>query len=150
MITKELGWPPYILYLFWAVILSLPYFAFGPWSFLYLPDEGNNVVPLSLVAAERIFDLGPSGWSPELNAGTDVLANQVMPGFHGVLYLLLPGWVAYALQHILQYFVGGYFSYRILREQFVDETKKRINTLVDQKALEEHKLNLFNDFLLNL
>ena len=38
----------------------------------------------------------------------------------------------------------------ILREQFVDETKKRINTLVDQKALEEHKLNLFNDFLSNL
>ena len=38
----------------------------------------------------------------------------------------------------------------ILREQFVDETKKRINTLVDQRALEEHKLNLFNDFLSNL
>ena len=38
----------------------------------------------------------------------------------------------------------------ILREQFVDETKKRINTLVGQKALEEHKLNLFNDFLSNL
>ena len=38
----------------------------------------------------------------------------------------------------------------ILREQFVDETKKRINTLVDQKALEEHKINLFNDFLSNL
>ena len=38
----------------------------------------------------------------------------------------------------------------ILREQFVDETKKRINTLVSQKALEEHKINLFNDFLSNL
>jgi len=38
----------------------------------------------------------------------------------------------------------------ILREQFVDETKKRINTLVDQKALEEHKINLFSDFLSNL
>ena len=38
----------------------------------------------------------------------------------------------------------------ILREQFVDETKKRINTLVGQKALEEHKLGLFNDFLSNL
>ena len=37
-----------------------------------------------------------------------------------------------------------------LHEQFVDETKKRINTLVDQKALEEHKINLFNDFLSNL
>ena len=38
----------------------------------------------------------------------------------------------------------------ILREQFVDQTKKRINTLVDQKRLEEHKLNLFNNFLQNL
>ena len=37
-----------------------------------------------------------------------------------------------------------------LREQFVDETKKRINTLVNQKSLEEHKLNLFNNFLSNL
>jgi len=37
-----------------------------------------------------------------------------------------------------------------LREQFVDETKKRINTLVSQKALEEHKLDLFNNFLSNL
>ena len=38
----------------------------------------------------------------------------------------------------------------ILREQLAKKTEKRINTLVDQKRLEEHKLNLFNDFLLNL
>jgi hypothetical protein len=38
----------------------------------------------------------------------------------------------------------------ILREQLAKQTEKRINTLVDQKRLEEHKLNLFNDFLLNL
>ena len=38
----------------------------------------------------------------------------------------------------------------ILRELLANQTEKRINTLVDQKALEEHKLNLFNDFLLNL
>ena len=38
----------------------------------------------------------------------------------------------------------------ILREQFVDQTKKRINTLVDQKTLEEHKSGLFTDFLSNL
>jgi len=38
----------------------------------------------------------------------------------------------------------------ILREHFVDETKKRINTLVSQNALEEHKLDLFNNFLSNL
>ena len=30
------------------------------------------------------------------------------------------------------------------------QTKKHINTLVDQKRLEEHKLNLFNEFLSNL
>ena len=38
----------------------------------------------------------------------------------------------------------------ILREQLAEKTQKRINTLVDQKKLEEHKLNLFNDFLSNL
>mgnify|MGYP001279305094 CR=1 FL=1 len=38
----------------------------------------------------------------------------------------------------------------ILREQLARNTEKRINTLVNQKRLEEHKLNLFNDFLLNL
>ena len=38
----------------------------------------------------------------------------------------------------------------ILREQLAETTKKRINTLVDQRALEEHKLNLFNNFLSNL
>ena len=38
----------------------------------------------------------------------------------------------------------------ILREKYAEQTKRRINTLVDQKMLEEHKLNLFNDFLSNL
>ena len=38
----------------------------------------------------------------------------------------------------------------ILREQLAETTAKRINTLVDQRRLEEHKLDLFNDFLSNL
>ena len=38
----------------------------------------------------------------------------------------------------------------ILREQLAEKTQKRINTLVDQKVLEEHKLGLFQDFLSNL
>jgi len=38
----------------------------------------------------------------------------------------------------------------ILREQLAEKTQKRINTLVDQRRLEEHKLNLFNEFLSNL
>ena len=37
-----------------------------------------------------------------------------------------------------------------LREQLAENTAKRINTLVDQRRLEEHKLGLFNDFLNNL
>ena len=38
----------------------------------------------------------------------------------------------------------------ILREQLAETTKRRINTLVDQKRLEEHKLDLFDEFLSNL
>jgi hypothetical protein len=37
-----------------------------------------------------------------------------------------------------------------LTEQLVEKTNRRINTLVDQRVLEEHKLNLFNEFLSNL
>jgi hypothetical protein len=38
----------------------------------------------------------------------------------------------------------------ILREQLASKTQKRINTLVDQRRLDEQKLNLFNEFLSNL
>jgi hypothetical protein len=38
----------------------------------------------------------------------------------------------------------------ILREQLASKTQKRINTLVDQRKLDEQKLNLFNEFLSNL
>ena len=38
----------------------------------------------------------------------------------------------------------------ILREKFAENTYATINTLVDQKALDEKKLSLFNDFLSNI
>ena len=38
----------------------------------------------------------------------------------------------------------------ILREQLAEKTKKAINTLAGQGALEEHKLGLFSNFLNNL
>jgi hypothetical protein len=38
----------------------------------------------------------------------------------------------------------------ILREKYAAKTYARINTLVDQRKLDEQKLNLFNDFLANL
>lgn len=38
----------------------------------------------------------------------------------------------------------------ILREKVAENTRRRINTLVDQRRLEEHKLELFNNFLNNL
>ena len=38
----------------------------------------------------------------------------------------------------------------ILREKYATKTYKQINTLVDQKKLDEQKLALFNDFLSNL
>ena len=38
----------------------------------------------------------------------------------------------------------------LLREQLAEKTKKAIDTLAGQSALEEHKLGLFNNFLNNL
>ena len=38
----------------------------------------------------------------------------------------------------------------LLREKYAEQTKKQINTLVDARQLEEHKLDLFNNFLSSL
>ena len=38
----------------------------------------------------------------------------------------------------------------LLRERYAEQTKRKIDTLVDQKRLDEHKLDLFNEFLSNL
>jgi len=38
----------------------------------------------------------------------------------------------------------------VLREKIAEQTQRRINTLVDQKRLEENKLNLFNEFINSL
>ena len=38
----------------------------------------------------------------------------------------------------------------VLREKFASDAKRRINTLVDQKRLEENKLGLFNEFINSL
>ena len=38
----------------------------------------------------------------------------------------------------------------ILREQSAEKMVKKINILVDQKKLDEYKLNLFDEFLSNL
>jgi hypothetical protein len=38
----------------------------------------------------------------------------------------------------------------ILREQLSESTKRRINTLVDERTLQEHKFELFKEFLSNL
>jgi hypothetical protein len=38
----------------------------------------------------------------------------------------------------------------VLREKFAAQTQKRINTLVNERRLQEHKIQLFNDFLNSL
>jgi hypothetical protein len=38
----------------------------------------------------------------------------------------------------------------ILREKYAEQVKRRVNHLVDQKKLDEHKIDLFNNFLNSL
>jgi len=38
----------------------------------------------------------------------------------------------------------------ILRERLAEQTQRKINTLVDEKRLQEHKIELFQEFLSNL
>ena len=112
-----------------------------------LRQEGNNFVgkaqlletPMGKIAKSLINEGGDGlkvvGEDFQLATAADIVADPSAPDAFVNGIMEGKEWV----------WEGG-----TLREQFVDQTKKRINTLVNQKSLEEHKLHLFNDFLSNL
>ena len=108
-----------------------------------LHREGNNFVgkaqilstPMGKIASSLLGEGVQVGVSSRGATAADIVADPSPP--YAFVDGIMEGknWV----------WDGG-----VLREQLAGKTYKRINTLVDQKRLDEQKLNLFNDFLQNL
>lgn len=87
-------------FLLFALILWLAaqYFILGRYSIVLMADEGDSTLSgiLSLPHAGEGFPL----WSPFPASGTDRLALGYTPPLLGLLFKLLPSWLAYAVAHI--------------------------------------------------
>ena len=105
------------VFLLWSLWLAFPFFGYGSRSYVAAHDTGDGTLPAKLWL--RQTPPAPLGlWDPKGEAGTDRLAEGLNRDQDSVLFLFLPGWLAYGLFMWLQRFIAGYFTYRLLRDAF--------------------------------
>jgi hypothetical protein len=105
-----------LLFFLWALWLSAPYWVLGPDSYIRLHNNGDANLP-AMLALPRNLAQGQFGlWAPQWAAGVDRLAQGTTNSLLTLLFLLLPGWAAYAAIMLLQRFLAGYFTWRLLRD----------------------------------
>ena len=127
-----------------------------------LTQEGNNFVgkaqilgtPMGKIAESLLADGVKLGVS---SRGMGSIVNKEGVSYVGEDFMLATAADIVADPSAPDAFVDGVMEGKewvwegsILREKNVSNIKKSINTLVDSKKLEEHKLSLFKNFMKNL
>jgi hypothetical protein len=105
-----------VVFLLWSLWLALLYFGLGPMSYVRIYDNGNSTLPARLALAHASPDGVFSHWNAAALTGTDRLAAGLATESDRLLYLILPGWLAYGLFVWAQRFIAGYFTFRLLRD----------------------------------
>ncbi len=121
-IHSWLGSHPALLFLLWALWLAFPYFGFGACSFVWLPDNGDALLPMQLAKADGHVQAQAGWWSHLAVSGTDGLSSLWVGEPLFALFALLPGWLAYGLIMWLQRFLAGFFMYRLMKDALGLET----------------------------
>lgn len=103
-------------FLIWSLFLVFESIAFGPTSYVRLHDNGDGRLPTRLSLARDVWSGDVGFRNPDLLAGVDRIAEANSLDLTNLLFLALPGWLAYGLLLIIQKFVAGYFTYKVLRE----------------------------------
>ncbi len=115
-ILSWLGAHPALLFLLWALWLSFPYFGFGASSYVWLPDNGDALLPMQLAKADDRVREQMGWWSHLAVSGTDGLSSLWIGEPLFALFALLPGWLSYGLVMGGQRFLAGFFTYRLMRD----------------------------------
>jgi hypothetical protein len=106
------------IFLIWALIISFPFWGFGSASYVRVHDsaDGRLATRLALKANLQNDELGY--WNPDMFAGIDRLAEGNSFELVNLFFYILPGWLAYAIFMYLQRFVAGFFTFKVLNDQF--------------------------------
>lgn len=106
---------PFAVCLAWALWLSALYGAFGPHSYVRIHDNAD-----SLLAARTGLNAVTGGWGWLTNWARS-WASGVDRGIGDLdvlLFVGLPGWLAYFLLMLGQRLLAAYFGFRLMRDRF--------------------------------
>jgi len=102
-----------------AALFSLESWALGPYSWIYSYGSGLETIPALLALGRAGMNF--SAWAPFVAGGVDRLAfwgNADLFSLEVLMFKHLPVWLANGLHRFLQYFIGIYFTSRVLRDDF--------------------------------
>ena len=116
-LNRSSGHRAVLIFFIWALWLSLEYLALGPFSYVRIPENANIHIPARLSLARDISLHNVGYWVPEWAGGVDRLSELMACSLDTVLFVFLPGWLAYGLFMLLQRFVAGYFFFRLVKDQ---------------------------------
>lgn len=102
-------------FVFWALFLTFEFWAYGDLSYVKIPDAANASLATRLAWGPNLAAKEFGNWLPDLLGGVDRVAQMESAGFIDLLFLVLPGWLAYAAYLGLQRFLAGFFTYKLLR-----------------------------------
>ena len=108
---------PSLLFALWALWLSAEYWALGDFSYLFIHDNADQIIPVSTWLTESPKRLFTESLLPEMS-GVDRFATTAWVNLHRLFCLVMPAWLAHGLFIFVQRFVAGYFTCRLLREAF--------------------------------
>ncbi len=100
--------------------IGLEYYALGSRSYLRIFDNGDSLIPQNIVVARDFLKHGIHYWYAYVGSGVDLLAEgywftNIYIG--NLLFIILPGWFAYQLTILLGFFLCGYCTYLIGKQQ---------------------------------
>lgn len=107
---------PALLFFLWALWLSAPYWIFGPDSYVRLHNNGDANLPAMLALPGNLAQGQFGLWASQWTAGVDRLAQGTTNSLLTLLFFVLPGWAAYGGIMLLQRFLAGYFTCRLLED----------------------------------
>src|SRR5688572_21583445 len=86
-----------LVFLIWALFLSVEYMGDGATSYVKIHDAGDSVLASRLAIKSDLETHENGNWNPNLLLGLDRMAQDEGLGPIDLLFLFFPGWLAYGL-----------------------------------------------------
>jgi len=99
-----------------AVLLSIPQYSQGHFSYVQSIDEGDSGIPQIIYFVSQLMNGGLCFWWPNSVSGTDFFGATVIASKTNVLlFALCPPWMAYVLFRVMAYFLAIYSTCLLMK-----------------------------------